>query len=73
MKKLDKLATANAVFEALGGINAVAELTGAKYVTAHRWRTVGQFPPKTFVLLTDALADRGFQAPIELWKMLEPI
>jgi hypothetical protein len=70
---MKKLATAEAVFEALGGITAVAELTGAKYVTVHRWKTVGKFPPKTFVLLESALTERGCKAPSELWKMLEPI
>ena len=70
---MKRLASAEAIFDVLGGINAVAELTGAKYVTAHRWKTVGKFPPKTFVLLGEALAERGYQAPAELWKMLEPI
>ena len=66
------LSTAAAVFDALGGIGAVAELTGAKYVTAHHWKMVGYFPPKTFVLLVGALAKRGCEAPTELWKMVEP-
>lgn len=62
--------TAEAVIVELGGISAVAELTGVKYVTAHHWKAKGSFPPRTHVLMTKALSSRCAMAPDTLWRMI---
>lgn len=82
---LTELDTVDAVLDALGGVSAVAELTGdfygsdkegrskfkhGAYPTVHLWKQTGAFPPKTYVLLITALAERGYTAPPLLWKMI---
>jgi hypothetical protein len=62
--------TAEAVIRELGGIRAVAELAGVKYVTAHHWKAKGSFPPRTHIILTKALAVRQLMAPDELFRMI---
>lgn len=63
---------ATEVIDALGGIHAVAELTGRKYAAVHNWHASGRFPPNTYVTLTSALAAQGKTAPAALWGMVEP-
>lgn len=59
------------VIEALGGLAAVAKLTGVDPGTASAWQTrLGYFPPKTFLVMTRALAERDLSAPASLWKMV---
>ncbi len=60
------------VIDALGGFDAVAELTGSKYSAVHNWKAFGAFPAKTFVIMTSELESRGLEAPASLWGMLEP-
>jgi hypothetical protein len=81
---LIELGTVDAVLDALGGVTAVAELTGdfysssrregarkhEAYPTVHYWKQTGAFPPKTYVLLITALAEKGYTAPPSLWKMI---
>ena len=67
-----ELQTVPDVFEKLGGIDAVAELTGAGYRAAHNWKAAGAFPPKTYIALTNALERVGCKAPPALWNMVEP-
>jgi hypothetical protein len=59
------------VIDALGGLAAVAKLTGVDPGTASAWQTrLGYFPPKTFLVVRKALAKRGLSAPASLWKMV---
>lgn len=69
---LRPLETTKQVIDALGGNAAVRELTGLRTAQAV-WEYVnrGNFPPKTFVVMQEALRDRGFSAPASLWQMLE--
>jgi hypothetical protein len=83
---LIELDSVDAVLNALGGVSAVAELTGdfygsaskegprkfkhEAYPTVHYWKQTGAFPPKTYVLLIRALEERGYTAPPSLWKMI---
>ena len=60
-----------AVIDALGGTDAVAKLTGRKYSAAFNWRSFETFPPDTFLVMTEALREKGFVAPPKLWRMVE--
>jgi hypothetical protein len=68
------LTTTREVMAALGGIKAVASLTGRKYSAVSMW-TVGsdpQFPSNSFVVMNAALAAIGKSAPPSLWGMKIP-
>jgi hypothetical protein len=64
-----ELRTAREVFEALGGISAVAEITGSRYTAAQNWISRDQFPANTFLSLTQALERKNLSASVHLWKM----
>ncbi len=64
------LASAREIFDLLGGIQAVADLTGAEYAAAANWKRFGRFPPKTYVALQRALMSRHTIAPATLWGMV---
>jgi hypothetical protein len=67
---MKQLTTTKQVFDALGGIPGVCELTGANRRQAWNWYSFfGAFPPNTYVVLMQALARKGFSAPPRLWKM----
>lgn len=65
-----ELSTAGKVIEALGGVRAVADITGRKYPAAFNWKMAGKFPPNTFVAMQDALRDKRYTAPHSLWGMV---
>ena len=66
--------TVREVIEALGGLAAVARLTGVETGTVSAWQArLGYFPARTYVAMTAALAERGCSAPLALWKMVEPM
>ena len=68
-----KLRTLPDVINALGGIQAVAELTGQTYSNAANWNSWRPtFPPSTYVVMMNALIKRGFTAPYSLWRMIPP-
>jgi hypothetical protein len=56
------------VFDALGGTHRISQLTGASYTAAYNWLTNG-LPARTYLILTQALAWRGFTADPDLWGM----
>ena len=60
------------VIEALGGIGAVATLTGRKYGAAAQWPHFSSFPSNTYLVLTEALMAKGLTAPAALWGMTAP-
>ncbi len=68
------LTTTREIMAALGGTQAVANLTGRKYSAASNWllESKGQFPPNTFVVMNAALASIGKSAPASLWGMKIP-
>jgi hypothetical protein len=68
------LTTTREVTAALGGIKAVASLTGRKYSAAGNWvqDSKAQFPANTYVVLNAALAAIGKSAPPSLWGMKLP-
>ncbi len=63
------LSTAPEIIEVLGGITAVANLTGRQYKAAQNWKSFGRFPSNTYLTLHSALRERGCNAPPELWGM----
>lgn len=65
-----ELATTKDVIRALGDKAVVAAMVGASYETVCNWARANHFPPKTFVALQRAMAERGIRAPIELWGMV---
>lgn len=65
-----ELKTAREVIDKLGGIAAVARLTGRKYNAAWNWTSFESFPSETYVVMTDALRAAGYTAPHSLWRMV---
>lgn len=59
----------SSVIDALGGIAAVAKLTGRNYGAAAQWPHAASFPSNTYVVMTGALARIGKSAPASLWGM----
>lgn len=66
-----QLTSTQAVIDALGGVKAVAELTGRDYDAAWNWKKFPHFPPDTYLVLTGALESNGHTAPPSLWRMVE--
>lgn len=66
------LKTTLAVIETLGGMPEVGRLTGYPPKQVWNWKASGQFPAKTYLILTDALRSIGKTAPASLWGMVEP-
>jgi hypothetical protein len=65
------LNTASEIIETLGGVKAVSQLTGSTYAAVWNWKAFQKFPPRTFVILNDALRKQGHDAPARLWGMTE--
>lgn len=57
------------VFERLGGIQAVADLTGRKYKAAWMWIYLDKFPTDTYLIIKGALSNKGLKAKDALWGM----
>lgn len=64
-----ELTTTEDVIRELGGVHAVAALTGRKYNAAAHWVKFKTFPSNTYLSLKTALAAKGFSAPDSLWNM----
>jgi len=62
-----QLKSVRQVISLLGGINAVAEMTGALRTSVHNWRATRRFPARYYVVMTSALAKRDASAPHALW------
>jgi hypothetical protein len=58
------------VIDALGGPTEVGRIIHTSGKTVWQWRNRG-FPPTTYLVLTAALALKGYAAPSHLWKMKE--
>lgn len=65
-----ELSTTAEVIEALGGVAAVARLTGRRYGAAFNWKGFIKFPADTFVVMQTALLAAGCIAPASLWGMV---
>lgn len=67
-----ELTSADAVFDALGGVDGLMGLTGARYKTVHMWKAAKSFPSSTYVLMTSELERRGYGADPSFWGMRQP-
>jgi len=61
------LSSVDEVIAHLGGVRAVAELTGLVKTNVHNWRAGGRMPPEHYKVMMDALVRRGASAPSRLW------
>jgi hypothetical protein len=68
---MQQLSSSKDVVDALGGIAAVAAMTGRGYSAIAMWRMSGVMPANTYVLLKKELRSRGLSAPDSLWGMTE--
>ena len=67
-----QLSSIEEVILALGGPQAVAQLTKRKSVSAvPMWKNRGVFPANTFALMQTELKARNAKAPYSLWNMME--
>lgn len=69
---MQELSTTSEVMDALGGNDAVADVTGSKPKAVWNWRKAGTFPSNTYVAIAAALEAKGFTAPASLWGMKQP-
>jgi hypothetical protein len=66
------LATTGAVIDALGGTAVCGRAVGSSLASVSNWRTKGRFPPRKFLIFSQALAAIGAEAPASLWSIDEP-
>lgn len=59
--------TTTGIIAALGGVPAVAALTGSKPTAVSNWQAFPHFPARFYKLMLDALHERGLHAPASLW------
>ena len=64
------LTTTREVIKALGGVEAVANLTDRQYNAASNWNGFKTFPPDTYVVMIEALLRNDHWAPPSLWRMV---
>jgi len=64
-----ELHTTSDVIDELGGNHVVAALTGSNAKAVSMWRTLGKFPWRTQMTITEALRERKKTAPNSLWGM----
>jgi hypothetical protein len=59
-----------AVIKAVGGVAAAAQITGKSEQVVINWKRFKTLPARTYVELTEALADiaPGKSAPLRLWN-----
>lgn len=70
---LTELTTVDDVIDALGGTGATARLLGCKSMRpVSNWRSRGRLPADKFLLMQQALRDRGKTAPPSLWGIAPP-
>ncbi len=68
----EQLQTAADVIDALGGNQAVGDLTERQAKTVWVWRDSGKFPANTYLTINSALLAQGKSASASLWSMKIP-
>jgi hypothetical protein len=63
------LETFEEVFDELGRVPGLVDLTKSKPKAVGAWQTWRRFPWKTYPIITDELQKRGKSAPNTLWGM----
>lgn len=70
---MSELRSTSEIIDALGGNQAVSELTGINNSGAvSNWRAQAAFPAWTYLSITRALEQTGKSAPDALWAMNPP-
>lgn len=69
---MEELKTTSAVIDELGGNGPVGELTGSRPKTVSMWKTVGKFPWRTQMPITEALRAKKKVASLSLFGMTAP-
>lgn len=72
MKRLRSLSTVNEVIIALGDNAGAAEITRRGVTAVCNWRAANRLPARSYLVITEALKQRGYCAPASLWEMDEP-
>lgn len=68
----DFLTSPKAVIDALGGFNAAAEITGAKYSTVWMWGKNNRIPAEQVLVIGQALEKVGKRAAPSVFGINEP-
>ena len=64
----EKLTTFDEVADALGGLTALARLTGRKLTAVSNWRCqTGRFPSRIYPVIEGALNEQGLSAEYSLF------
>ena len=66
---MTQLSTFEEVFEELGKVPGLVDLTGANPKAVGAWQTHRRFPWKMYPTITGALSDRGKSAPTGIWGL----
>jgi hypothetical protein len=66
------LLTATEVIDALGGTSATANLASVSPSQVSGWRSTNRLGGKSFLVIQQALSERGCSAPSNLWGIKEP-
>jgi hypothetical protein len=69
---MTKLRSTSVVIDALGGNQPVAEMLSVTTAAVSNWRGFAVFPAYTYVVITNALKEKGLAAPDRLWAMRRP-
>jgi len=71
-KRKKQLQTFEDVVRELGGSTKVARMCKLSLAAVSAWRKYDAlFPPKYYFAMQDALAERGYEAPRELWRFTD--
>lgn len=68
---MQELQTPDSIVLALGGVRAVADMSGRRPSTVYNWCARKRFPTKTYLSFRRELAARGYRASPVLWGMPE--
>lgn len=66
-----RLRTVQDVIDEFGGPAEMGRLLKVSPQRINNWRVRGNFPPETYLWLTEELKRRGKSAPATLWSMTE--
>lgn len=66
------LQTVDDVIKELGGTVATSRLAGVRPSQVSGWRNAKRLGAKSYLVLKQELARRGFTAPAKLWGINEP-
>jgi hypothetical protein len=65
---MKQLTTTRDVITALGGDDAVGRMFGVGKTAVSNWRCTSRFPGYTALAMKEALVEKGFDAPADLWR-----